>query len=315
MLHVASEVPQIHIILLNWNQTDLTLACLRSLACLEYSNFQIILVDNGSKPGSFDQIKAEFPQITLICLERNRGFTGGNNAGIARALGDGADYVMLLNNDTEVAPDLLQRLVDYAEARPRCGIVGPLIYYYDEPRRIWSAGGAVDPCSAASTSLREGKLDDRSEQPVQVDYISGCALLIKRSVVEQVGLLDDRFFIYYEETDWCARVRELGYEIWLVPQGHVWHKIAFGAREASPRYEYLMTRNRLLYLKKRGASFARIAWVIVSQDARTLLSWSLRPRHRAKRVLRRYRVRGIMDYMRGRFGEPLISIIQPPGMP
>ena len=308
MSNSTRGLPRVHIILLNWNQADLTLACLRSLARLEHLNFQIVLVDNGSKPGSLDQIKTEFPQITLICLERNLGFTGGNNVGIARALRDGADYIMLLNNDTEVAPDLLQRLVDYAEGRPKCAIVGPLIYYYDEPHRIWSAGGAVDPYTAASTSLREGELDDHGQESLQVDYISGCALLIKRTVVEQVGLLDDRFFIYYEETDWCARVRELGYEIWLVPQGRVWHKINLQARSASPRYEYLMTRNRLLYLKKRGASFARIAWVIMSQDACTLLSWSLRPHHRAKRVLRMYRVRGIVDFLRGRFGEPQIPV-------
>lgn len=295
---------RVAIVLLNWNQEDLTLACLRSLRALDYPDFRVILVDNGSRPGSLDAIEAGFPEATLIRHERNLGFTGGNNAGIRRALAEGADYVMLLNNDTEVAPDMLHLLVDFAASDPRIGVVGPLIYYYDDPQRIWSAGGAVDPHTAASVSLGEGELDDGRRIPCRVDYVSGCALLIKRAVVEQIGLLDERFFIYYEEADWCARAREAGYQVWLVPQAKVWHKISLQARAASPRYLYLMTRNRLLYLRNRGAPWPRILGVILTSEVRTLLSWSLRRRHRDRRALRIYRMRGVVDFMRGRFGEP-----------
>ncbi len=295
---------KVAIVLLNWNQEDLTLACLRSLRQVDYADLQVILVDNGSRPGSLAAIEAGFPDVTLIKHERNLGFTGGNNAGIRRALAEGADYIMLLNNDTEVAPDMLRLLVEFAEADPHIGVVGPLIYYYDDPARIWSAGGAVNPLTAASAGLAEGEVDEGGRLPCQVDYVSGCALLIKRAVVEQIGLLDERFFIYYEETDWCARTREAGYQVWLVPQARVWHKISLQARGASPRYLYLMTRNRLLYLRKRGALWPRLLWVILTSEVRTLLSWSLRPRHRDKRALRIYRARGVMDFLRGRFGEP-----------
>ncbi len=295
---------KVAIVLLNWNQEDLTLACLRSLRQVDYADLQVILVDNGSRPGSLAAIEAGFPDVTLIKHERNLGFTGGNNAGIRRALAEGADYIMLLNNDTEVAPNLLRLLVEFAEADPHIGVVGPLIYYYDDPRRIWSAGGAVNPLTAASAGLAEGEVDEGGRLPCQVDYVSGCALLIKRAVVEQIGLLDERFFIYYEETDWCARAREAGYQVWLVPQARVWHKISLQARGASPWYLYLMTRNRLLYLRKRGASWLHLLWVILTSEVRTLLSWSLRPHHRDKRALRIYRARGVVDFLRGRFGEP-----------
>jgi len=297
---------KVAVVLLNWNQEELTAACLRSLHEVDYADLQVILVDNGSRPGSLDGIEAEFPQVTLIRHERNLGFTGGNNAGLRRALADGADYMMLLNNDTEVAPDMLRHLVDFAESDPAIGVVGPLIYYYDDPRRIWCAGGAVNQRTAASAGLGEGEMDEGGRVPCPVDYVSGCALLIKRQVVERIGLLDDRFFIYYEETDWCARARQAGYQVWLVPQAKVWHKISLQARGASPRYLYLMTRNRLLYLRKRGASWARILWVILTSEVRTLLSWSLRPRHRDRRALRIYRARGVVDFLRGRFGEPSV---------
>lgn len=296
--------PAISVLLLNWNQTELTLACLRSLARLDYPAAEIILIDNGSAEDSLEQIESEFPGVILIRNDRNLGYTGGNNIGIRRALVAGSDYIMLLNNDTEVAPDVLRILVDVAESDPSIGIVGPLILYYDDPTRIWSAGGAIDPRTARAVSLGEGEPDDGGLVPTQVDYVSGCALLIKRSVVEQVGLLDDRMFIYYEETDWCARAREAGYQIQLVPQAKVWHKIRIQTRAVSRRYIYLMTRNRLLYLRNRAMSIPHIFGIILFQDVRQAILWQLRPRYRDSRPMAKYKARGVVDFLRGRFGEP-----------
>ena len=296
--------PVVAFVLLNWNQTDLTLACLRSLACLDYPEKRVVLVDNGSMPVSLEAIESEFPDLVLLRNKRNLGFTGGNNVGIQRALADGANYVMLLNNDTEVAPDMLRLLLDFAEADEGIGVVGPLIYYFQDPNRIWSAGGLVDPRTGSALSPGEGQVDDGQRVPVQVDYVSGCALLIKARVIEDVGLLDDRMFIYYEEADWCARAREAGYQIWLVPEANVWHKISMEARALSRRYVYLMTRNRLLYLRNRGASWQRLLRVIVGLDLRAAIAWSLRPKHRERRAMRTCRLRGAIDFLMGRFGEP-----------
>ena len=290
--------------LLNWNQTDFTLACLRSLARQDYSNHRVVLVDNGSDPESLKPIADEFPDITLIRNRHNIGFTGGNNQAIVRALADGADYVMLLNNDTEVAPDMLRLLLDFAEADPRIGIVGPLIYYYDAPDRIWFAGGLVDPDSAAARALGDGEVDDGSRGAAKIDYISGCALLIKREVVDKIGLIDDRMFIYYEEADWCARTREAGYDIWFVPTAKVWHKISMQVRGLSRRYIYLMTRNRLLYLRNRGTPARRIVWELCASDLRQAALWAILPRYRDRRPMAKYKLRGVTDFLRNRFGEP-----------
>jgi len=291
------------IILLNWNTEQLTLECLRSLTRMDYSNLQIILVDNGSRDGTLTAIEAEFPRITLIRHSHNLGFTGGCNAGVRRALADGSDYIMLLNNDTEVAADMLQILVNFAESDPHIGIVGPLLYYYDDAVRIWSAGIYVDYATGQSHSLRDGELDDGAYLPYQVDAVCGCGLLVKRTVIEGIGLLDDRFFAYYEETDWCARARNAGYQIWIVPQAKVWHKINPQARSASPRYIYLITRNRLLFLKKAGSGWHGLFPVIVGY-ARMILAWSLLGKHRSHRPLRLAVVKGVVDFCRCRFGEP-----------
>jgi len=188
--------PKVAIIILNWNGADLTYECLVSLKKLNYKNIVIILVDNGSTPGSLDNIERDFSDVRLIKNQTNLGFTGGNNIGIQAALELDADYLLLLNNDTEVAPDFLDILVAFMESDPLIGVVGPMIYYYDDPDRIWSAGGAVNTNNGYSVSIGEGDIDRGQYSTQQVDYVSGCALLIRRSVVEQVGLLDERMFAY-----------------------------------------------------------------------------------------------------------------------
>lgn len=299
--------PTVAFVILNWNQTELTLACLHSLAALDYGAHTTILVDNCSEPGSLAAIEAEFPEVTLIRNDRNLGFTGGNNVGIRRAVALGVDYIMLLNNDTEVASDMLTQLVAVAESDAGIGVVGPVIYYFDHPDVIWSAGGRADDSTGLAWSLGDGETDSGSVDPRRVDYVSGCGLMIRRSVVEEIGPLDERLFIYHEETDWCARVREAGYTIWLAPAARMWHKIRMEARVLSKRYIYLMTRNRLLYLEKRGVGRRELLANTLNYDLRTIVSWNLYTRHREQRKMSKYRALGALDYWRGRFGEPPFS--------
>jgi len=293
------------VIVLNWNRTDLTLACLRSLYRLERLPDQVIVVDNGSRPDPTALITAAFPQITLLRNERNLGFAGGNNVAIRHALAHGADYVMLLNNDAEVAPDLLGLLIDFAESDASIGIVGPMIYFYDEPERIAFAGGMVEANTGRGRSLDSWHGD---LIPRPLDWMSGCALLIKRTVVEEIGLLDERMFAYYEDIDWCARAREAGYQVWLAPQARVWHKIAVEERQQSPWYVYLMTRNRLLFSRNRGATIWQLAQRAFGQDLRQALVWSLSNRYQRRRPLAPYKVRAVVDFMLGRFGEPPFAL-------
>jgi GT2 family glycosyltransferase len=189
-------LPRVAVIVLNWNGGQDTLDCLASLRQMDYPCFDVLVVDNSSTDGSIEAIRESFPEVSLIETGANLGFTGGNNVGMRHALDRGADYVLLLNNDTEVAVDLLACLVDAVEAEPGVGVAGPLIYYYDQPEIVWSAGGAVDRRRGQTRMVGLGEPDSGQygSMPREVDFVSGCALLARRSVLEQIGLLDERFF-------------------------------------------------------------------------------------------------------------------------
>ncbi|MEK7326115.1 MAG: glycosyltransferase family 2 protein [Chloroflexota bacterium] len=296
--------PRVAIIILNWNGLKDTLACLESLRRLDYPACEIVVVDNGSTDESVATIRAAYPVVTLIETGENLGYVGGNNAGLKYAQSTKADYALLLNNDTEVDPGFLKLLVDVAENDPKVGIVGPMIYYYTQPDVIWSAGGAIDwnkglPWMVGLDEREQGQF---GTQPRPVDFVTGCALLIKMPVVERVGLLDERFFAYYEETEWCARVARAGYKILHVPQAKLWHKISPLARATSPTVHYYMTRNRLLFLRAARAGWRAWLHTLLFEYARTLISWSLRPRWRGMRAQRDVMLLAIRDYFAGRVG-------------
>lgn len=296
--------PSVSIIVLNYNSRQDTLDCLRSLEHVAYPRADVILVDNGSVDGTVEAVRTAYPLMTVIETGQNLGFTGGNNVGIAHALAEGADYIMLLNNDTIVAPDMIDLMIAAMEADPSIGVSGPMIYYFDAPDTIWSAGGGID-WSRGTTQMIGLNEEDHGQYgttPRSVDFVTGCCLLARREVWEGVGLLDDRFFMYYEETEWCVRAAHAGYRIIHVPLAMMWHKISIEARATSPRTYYYMTRNRLLFLRQGGAGVG--TWVNTGIEyARTLASWSLRPQWRDRRHLRPVMLRAIRDFSLGRFGQ------------
>lgn len=297
--------PSVVIIILNWNGLDDTLDCIESLRQLDYKCCEIVVVDNGSTDGSVPTLRQRFPEVGLIEMNENLGYTGGNNVGLRYALARGADYALLLNNDTEVAPDFLRRLVEAAESDPIIGMAGATIYYHERPDVIWSAGGAIDwhRGSTRMIGLNERDEGQFGTEPRAVDFITGCAMLVRRTLMEQVGLLDERFFAYYEETEWCARATRAGYRIVHVPLARMWHKISPSAQADSPFVHYYMTRNRLLFLKATGAGMRAWLHAIVVDCLRTLISWSARPRWHGKRLLLRGAMwRGMIDFACGRFG-------------
>jgi GT2 family glycosyltransferase len=293
------------IIVLNWNGRADTLECLASLASLDYPAYEVVVVDNGSADGSVPVIHECFPMVRLLENGENMGYAGGNNVGMRYALAQEAEYVLLLNNDTKVAPDLLRRLVEAVEANPRIGMAGPTIYYHERPDVIWSAGGAIDwrRGSTRMLGLDEPDAGQLGMEPREVDYITGCAMLVRRAVMEQVGLLDERFFVYYEEAEWCVRATRAGYEIVHVPLARMWHKISPSTQADSPFVHYYMTRNRLLFLKATGAGLRAWLHTLIAEYLRTLVSWGTRSRWRYKRVQRKAMLRAIEDAWRGRWGK------------
>ncbi|MES2345716.1 MAG: glycosyltransferase family 2 protein [Chlamydiota bacterium] len=298
------------IVILNWNSKQETLGCLQSVTSINFPHFEIILVDNGSSEAPAEEFQELYPQIRLLRNEENFGFAEGCNRGIAYALERGADYVLLLNNDARVDPEILNAFMQAAEAYPDAGVFGAKIYYYDEPTVLWYAGGEVD--SKRGLCYHEGCLESDLEKKWEsirdTGYACGCALFIRADVIQTVGFMDPQFFLIWEEIDWCWRIRAAGYRCLFVPDAKVWHKISasFEGGNRGPLWEYFYRRNRLLFLKRYYPSFFyRIAFW---QEPLRHLVGCLNPRFdKEKRQQHRAALSGVCDYFRGRFGPKIKS--------
>jgi GT2 family glycosyltransferase len=297
-----SSAPLVISVILNTNRCQDTLECLASLARGTYPNHHVIVLDNASTDGSVEAIRSQFPQVELISLERNLGYTGNNNVGIRAAMEQGADWVFVLNEDTVVAEDCLEKLVAAAEGDSEVGIVGPLVYHHDEPTVIQSAGGTLDRrWFAVHLGLNEEDHGQYDRPPYTVDYISGCAILVRRRVIEQIGGLDERLFYYWEETDWCTRAREHGWKVLLVPQARLWHKGVQRNYRPGPNVTYYNTRNRFMFLAQHHAPLS--VWVFAwLRTLLTLTSWTFRPKWREMRAHRDAMWQGTLDFLRKRWG-------------
>ena len=223
----SSNQPLVYIILVNWNGKEDTLCCLGSLSKVRYPNYKIILVDNASRDGSVNAVSHAFPNVTLIENKTNTGFAHANNQAIELSLQEKAEYVLLLNNDTHVDSEFLGYLVERAESDTKIGMVGGKIYYDDEPNKIWFAGGVIKIWKGliAHRGIREedkGQFDNACES----GYITGCCLLVKRNCVAQIGNLDESYYIYTEDADWCYRGRLAGFKLFYEPHAKIWHKIS-----------------------------------------------------------------------------------------
>jgi hypothetical protein len=247
------ENPLVSVIVLNWNGREDTLECLESVLNIDYSAFEIIVVDNGSKDGSVDAIRRRYPEIDVIETGKNLGYAEGNNVGIREALNRSASFVFLLNNDTIVDSQILRKFVNVARDNPDAGVLAARIYYKAEPQRIQYAGAEWIEGESNFIHIGRDKTDAEMEQEAvnETAYASGCAMFFRAEVVHKVGFLDSRFFLTFEETDWCYRARHAGYRCLVVSDAKVWHKgsASFGGEE-SPLYLYFYTRNRLLWAER-----------------------------------------------------------------
>jgi GT2 family glycosyltransferase len=253
------STPLVGIVLLNWNGTDDTIECLDSLSRLSYANRFVIVVDNGSRQPCTAAVMERRPDVEVMESGENLGFTGGSNIGIRRALDRGAGYVWLLNNDTLVEPDALTALVEAAEAHQRFGIVGSKIYFAGGERIIDHAGCAWDPSRCRTGHIGLGEVDvGQYDELTSVDFVDGCSMLARKTVIEEIGLLDDRFFAYLEDLDWCTRARQAGWDIAYVP-GSVIHHKGGSVAEPAPYQHYLFSRNLLRYVSKHHPRLLRRA--------------------------------------------------------
>jgi hypothetical protein len=250
--HLCS--PRIGLVMLTWNQQEMAIAGLSALQKAEGVNVRTILVDNGSTDGTVPRIRKEFPDVEVLALPENIGFCAANNRGTELLLQDpGIEYVMYLNNDIDWQPDCLHKLVTFMDAMPRAAACGPMMYYFDHPEIIWAAGGRIFVDLMWFPPCRKDRRLRGSTAPRRVDYIHGCGLLVRRTVIDALGMFDERFFIYHDEVEWCLRMKKAGHEVWLVPRATFYHKVSQGVGQHSPMMIYYTARNKLLFWWKHGS--------------------------------------------------------------
>lgn len=274
-------------VVLNWNRRDLTLQCLGSLAAMRLPAgvvHRIVVVDNGSTDGSAGAIRAAHPAATLVELPRNVGFAAGANAGLRRALDDGAAWTLLVNNDTVASPTLLSEL--YAGAlvaeiaparvpgrparRGPLGIAAPTVTYVRPEGVVWPSAGFRRPYTLAA---RDTTADPPSPRPYDIDWANGCCLLARRALWERIGLFDERYRVYYEDHDLALRARAAGFRLAHVPSARIAHHVAASTGVGSPAQAYLLARSSVPYFltNTHGAGRAFIVVYRALSLCRTLV--------------------------------------------
>lgn len=243
------NTPNISFIVINFNNVQPTLEFLESTRNLVDRSFEVIVVDNASTQDPTNEILSKYPETRVYRLNTNTGFTGGNNFGISKAKGD---YIFIINNDTEVTPNLIEEVLRPFSENESIGVVSPKIKFYDQPNLIQYAG--FKPINRFTG--RTGAIGSREEDRGQYDQgrvthgAHGAAMVIKKEVIEKVGVFHDDFFLYYEEWDWSTRIIKAGYKIYYQPTAVVYHKESISVGKHNPMKTYYHIRNRILYMKR-----------------------------------------------------------------
>lgn len=249
------SLPTVTAVVINWNGTSVVGACLESLLASTYQRLTVMVVDNASDDDSVRFICDRYPTVRIEQTGSNVGFAGGANHGLRAARASGAEYILLMNNDVEVAPDAVSELVHAAAEHSDAMLLGPKIYYADEPDVIWSAGGAVSFWTGhiRHLGIREKDLGQYDELR-EVDYLTGCAVLLPAGMLDTVGELDETYYMYNEDTDWSTRVTRSGGKVVYVPSARLWHKVSSSSGGGLTGYKiYHRIRSTLTYFRRYAA--------------------------------------------------------------
>lgn len=297
--------PLVYIVVLNWNGKNDTLACMRSLEQVWNERTKGIVVDNGSTDGTPDAVRTTFAAVEVLETGRNLGFTGGNNVGLRFALDRGADFVLLLNNDTVVDPRFLAEMIAVATVSDEIGFVSPKIYFLDPPDLLWFAGARFSSRTGYGRVIGYREPDRGQYDNVRtIDRPCGCAVLVSRRLCREAGLMDDRLFLYADEVEWMLRARKHGFKACYAPNAKVWHKVSASVgRESHPDAFYYGVRNTLYALNAHAHCGSRILGYFrelsVTSVHLAALLLSSAPKVDGLRAIRQ----GLADYRRGTFGE------------
>jgi GT2 family glycosyltransferase len=261
----GNKQPTVCAIVLNWNAYDDTTECIESLKKIEYDNIKIIIVDNASTDGSGEKLSKTYLDISFLKLNHNGGYAAGNNAGILWGLQNGFDYFLVINNDTIVEPHFLTPLIETIEANPSIGIVTGKVLYYDQQKRIYSAGGYFSKllCTGMNGKFKENDEALVYEEMIQeISFVPGCMMLIRRIVFEDFGLFDEKYFLYFEDFEFSRRI-STKYKLGYVPSSQIYHKSGGGTHWSNytPTYLYYHSRNRIWVF--RNGSIAYQTYVLL----------------------------------------------------
>jgi GT2 family glycosyltransferase len=247
----------LYVVVLNWNLPQETIACVQAVQDNRIADMEIVIVDNGSTDCSVEMLKRHFGNtVQLLESSENLGFAAGVNLGIRHVLCEGAQSVLLLNNDTIADADMVMHLISAMAKSPAAGIVAPVIYYHDNPGRVWQIGSREHRWLPMPIDVGQRVLSDVGQAPMRLDYVTACGMLVRRSVWETAGLFDPGYFMYFEDADFCRRVRSAGFEIGCAPRARMWHKVSVSARKQGPgsRYAEAWGRARFYRTHPHGPS-------------------------------------------------------------
>ncbi|MEM7131199.1 MAG: glycosyltransferase family 2 protein [Chloroflexota bacterium] len=255
-----SEAPLVYAIVTNWNGLEDTTECVESILASSYENLAVVIVDNGSTDGCAEILAERFPQVPQVRTGENAEVTAAYNSGLRHALSHDADYLLMLNNDTTLHPEMVSHLVDTAQQNRQIGVLTPKIYYYDRPDLIWFAGARCHAWDFGAYDRGEGEKDGPDNSMAkETEYAWACGMLFSRALLEKIGLFDTRFWLYYDDVDICLRARKAGYLIWYVPEAKMWHKV--GESTGSDRFARTWGRSKMLLYRKHATGLHRAALV------------------------------------------------------
>lgn len=290
--------------------------CVRSVRSLNYSSYRVLVVDNGSTDDSVSRIREAFPDVEILALDENYGYADGNNIGVIHALQEGATHLLILNNDTTVAPNMLEILMNFMQTNPNVGIVGPKVLCMDKPELLASAGNRVDWWRAKAINRGMFETDAGSyEKPEKVDYLVGCGLLISAACWQAIGGFNPSYYLNYEDVELGVRAGRMGYAVWYVPQAKMWHKVNATLGYGSPANTYYMTRNALLFFWRNAPLQWKVPAVlrILGRTLRTVAAWTVKSQYhsdtyRRKRAANLYAIRDFFLARLGRMGEDVAKV-------
>ena len=298
--------PLIAIIIVNWNGCAHTLECISSVQNIDYANFKIIVIDNGSSDTSLADIQKRYPDVTCLPMHQNLGFAEGSNVGIRYALALHAERLFLLNNDTIVKPDVLKAFM-----RQNDPVMGGKLFCYQDRNKLDHLGGIWNEKQAQFDLVGLNAVDNgQFDQPMELDYVCGASLFAHRTVFEKIGLLEPAFFLFWEESDWCYRAKKAGFTVKTCPQAVIYHKGSASFIGNKSHTTYFDWRNRLLWIKRNcdfKTQFNIFCKILLPEIAklyrhRFLFIFRNQLDYQSKKKRLQSALQGIKDFAYARFG-------------